>query len=75
MGDFDILVAADWVAGASAFVLLGLAASTLSSKLKHVYPPGPPRHPIWGNLFNFPLVRWHETFTEWQKSWGTSYPR
>jgi hypothetical protein len=69
MGDF---VAVNWVvAGASALVLLGLTASKSISKPKRVYPPGPPRNPIWSNLFNFPLVRWHETFTEWQKSWGT----
>jgi len=76
MRDFDILAATDWVAGGFALVLLtGLALSRLGSKPQRVYPPGPPRHPIWGNLFNFPLRRWHETFTEWQKSWGMSYSR
>ena len=60
-----------WVAGAFALVsLAGLTAFKLESKPKRVYPPGPPRHPIWGNLFDFPRARWHETFTEWQKSWG-----
>jgi hypothetical protein len=68
------LVVVDWVAGSLALVLLGgLAVLKSDSKSQRVYPPGPPRHPIWGNLFNFPRVRWQETFTEWQKSWGMSY--
>lgn len=76
MGDFDFLAATDWVAGGFTLALLaGFAASKLGSKPKRIYAPGPPRHPIWGNLFNFPLVRWHETFSEWHKSWGMSHSR
>ena len=70
-GNFAV---ADWVLCVLALVLLAcLVVFKPRSKSRRVYPPGPPRHPIWGNLFNFPRVRWHETFTEWQKSWGMSY--
>jgi hypothetical protein len=73
MRDFDALAAVDWVAGALALLLLaGLAIVKQGSKSTRIYPPGPPRHPIWGNLFNTPLVRWHKTFSEWQNTWGMS---
>ena len=75
MRDFDAIVATDWVAGVFAILLLaGLAVVKQGSKYKRIYPPGPPRHPIWGNLFNTPLARLHETFSEWHKTWGM-YPR
>jgi hypothetical protein len=76
MRDADLLAVTDWVAGGfSLALLIGLAVIKLGSKPKRVYAPGPPRHPIWGNLFNFPLARWHETFSGWHKSWGMSYSR
>src|SRR5450631_2777896 len=33
-------------------------------------PPGPERHFLFGNLFNFPRSRWYEAFNEWQKLYG-----
>ncbi|KAF9527652.1 cytochrome P450 [Crepidotus variabilis] len=33
-------------------------------------PPGPPRHPLIGNFFNFPMSNQQETFTLWSQLFG-----
>ncbi|CAG8691837.1 1627_t:CDS:2, partial [Acaulospora colombiana] len=39
-------------------------------KEKRVYPPGPPRDPLIGNLRQFPKDNWWHVFSAWQKEYG-----
>ena len=64
----------DFAAADSPYLAVSPLLNWVAS-LKRVSPPGPPRHPYWGNLFKFPRVRLHETFSELQKLWGMPYPR
>jgi len=36
-----------------------------------VYPPGPPRKVVLGNLLDILHGEWYETFTRWQRTYGT----
>jgi hypothetical protein len=40
------------------------------AKARGCDPPGPPRLPIVGNLFNFPSSGWAGVFSEWHKRYG-----
>jgi hypothetical protein len=58
----------------------GVSLGYISFKILHrkvnkrkVYPPGPPKDPLIGNLRNFPKGRMYETFCEWQKLYGASF--
>lgn len=37
-----------------------------------IYPPGPPKDPLIGNLRSLPMTEWYEKFCEWQGLYGTS---
>ncbi|PVF92647.1 cytochrome P450 [Serendipita vermifera] len=39
-------------------------------KHKVVYPPGPPKDPLIGNLRQFPKDNWWSVFNQWQKEYG-----
>ncbi|CAG8690475.1 9827_t:CDS:2, partial [Acaulospora colombiana] len=39
-------------------------------KSRVVYPPGPPKDPLIGNLRQFPKDNWWPIFNEWQKEYG-----
>ncbi|PVF92510.1 cytochrome P450 [Serendipita vermifera] len=39
-------------------------------KEKRVYPPGPPKDPLIGNLRQFPKDNWWQVFSGWQKEYG-----
>jgi len=49
-------------------LLLLLRALLLPNKR---YPPGPPGLLILGNIREILAGNWNETFTKWQKSYGT----
>ena len=50
--------------------ILAIAYHWLGKRNERV-PPGPPRYPVVGNVFNFPMQGWAETFPEWHKKYGT----
>lgn len=44
------------------------------SRDSHLYPPGPPRHPLIGALRSFPMHHIPEGFSEWAELYGTFDP-
>lgn len=55
----------------SSFFCYALVKAAASSTKPVIYPPGPPQDPLIGNLRNFPVDKWWETFCEWQKLYGS----
>ena len=48
---------------------LAIARQWLRKRNERV-PPGPPRYPVIGNVFNFPMQGWTKVFPEWHKTYG-----
>lgn len=57
---------------AAALGTVYLVAKLIRQRARRVesLPPGPPGHPIIGNLLEWPNGKEWETFTEWAKIYG-----
>ena len=50
-----------------------LTSNTNAAKARRagaVLAPGPKRTPLLGNMFNFPMRKWYENFTQWAEDYG-----
>jgi hypothetical protein len=64
----------------SLYIASGIFISALiywfrPARPKLPFPPGPPKHPLIGNLLNFPLDQQWLTFLEWGKEYGRYFSR
>jgi hypothetical protein len=55
---------------AAASVLYVCSKAFSGPNEKRIYPPGPPKDPLIGNLRQFPKDNWWYVFSGWQKEYG-----